>query len=193
MRISHLPRRTRSRLMATLVTLTFIVGQVMQPVYAAPASVPPLLSDQPIAAKVAAKPNIFYTLDDSGSMQYNFIPDFVTSTVANVAITKITGSASWRRHIASTAALFNGQFLNIMGTGAIQPEYIGEFWITLSCPHAFPYTIVGAPMTPATGASPTRRLRVLPRRHQCRRPAPRPSRATSRSRRRRSSPRISTA
>ena len=85
MRISHLPRRTRSRLMATLVTLTFIVGQVMQPVYAAPASVPPLLSDQPIAAKVAAKPNIFYTLDDSGSMQYNFIPDFVVNTAPQVA------------------------------------------------------------------------------------------------------------
>src|SRR4030095_15268297 len=34
----------------------------------------------PIAAKVAAKPNIVYTVDDSGSMASNFIPDFVTSS-----------------------------------------------------------------------------------------------------------------
>ncbi len=30
----------------------------------------------PIASKVTAKPNIMYTLDDSGSMAYNYIPDY---------------------------------------------------------------------------------------------------------------------
>ena len=35
------------------------------------------LTDQPIAAKVAAKPNIIFTLDDSGSMSLNYSPDFV--------------------------------------------------------------------------------------------------------------------
>lgn len=35
------------------------------------------LSDQPIQAKVAAKPNLLYTLDDSGSMMLSYIPDSV--------------------------------------------------------------------------------------------------------------------
>jgi type IV pilus assembly protein PilY1 len=35
------------------------------------------LADVPIAAKVTAKPNIVYTVDDSGSMSNYFLPDFV--------------------------------------------------------------------------------------------------------------------
>ncbi len=52
-----------------------IFGQVVPAAYAAPTP----LADVPIAAKVAAKPNIVYTFDDSGSMQYNYLPDFVVN------------------------------------------------------------------------------------------------------------------
>ncbi len=38
-----------------------------------------LLSDQPLAAKVAAKPNLLYTFDDSSSMLLRYSPDFVVT------------------------------------------------------------------------------------------------------------------
>ena len=39
-----------------------------------------LLSDQPIAAKVAARPNLLYTFDESGSMSLRYSPDYVVTT-----------------------------------------------------------------------------------------------------------------
>ncbi len=79
MRYPNPTRRASTRLLAGILTWTFVLGQVMQPVYAQTTP----LGDVPIAAKVAAKPNIVYTLDDSGSMNLNFLPDFVTA--ANTA------------------------------------------------------------------------------------------------------------
>ncbi len=38
-----------------------------------------VLADIPIAAKVAAKPNLLYTFDDSGSMSLPYIPDYVVT------------------------------------------------------------------------------------------------------------------
>src|SRR4030095_11966348 len=67
----HLGRQT----LVTVVSASLALGPMSQPAYAALTA----LADVPIAAKVAAKPNIVYTVDDSGSMASNFIPDFVTS------------------------------------------------------------------------------------------------------------------
>jgi len=70
--------RTRHRFqrwLAVALAWTLILGQFAQPVLAQ--SVPPVLADVPIAAKVQAKPNIVFTLDDSGSMLYTFLPDYV--------------------------------------------------------------------------------------------------------------------
>ena len=64
--------RTMTRMLASIVTWALIAGQVMQPVYA----VLTTLGDIPVAAKVCAKPNIVYTLDDSGSMSLNYVPGF---------------------------------------------------------------------------------------------------------------------
>src|SRR5260221_7375479 len=68
-------RHASSRMLAAVLTWAMILGQLTQPVYA---QLTPL-ADIPIAAKVTAKPNIVYTVDDSGSMNSNFIPDFVTA------------------------------------------------------------------------------------------------------------------
>ena len=76
----HTPQRPHSRIqrwLAAALTWTLIAGQVTLPVYAQ--TVPPALADVPIAAKVAAKPNIVYTVDDSGSMSSSYIPDWVVS------------------------------------------------------------------------------------------------------------------
>jgi len=75
MRNPNTTRHAATRMVAAVLTWAMILGQVLQPVYA---QVTPL-ADIPIAAKVTAKPNIVYTVDDSGSMNSNFIPDFVTS------------------------------------------------------------------------------------------------------------------
>src|SRR5260221_5539091 len=68
-------RHASSRMLAACLTWAMVLGQLTQPVYA---QLTPL-ADIPIAAKVTAKPNIVYTVDDSGSMNSNFIPDFVTA------------------------------------------------------------------------------------------------------------------
>jgi Tfp pilus tip-associated adhesin PilY1 len=147
MRSSNLRRSALSRALTTFVTFALIVAQTMQPVYAALTA----LADVPIAAKVSAKPNIFYTLDDSGSMQYNYIPDFVAHAITTVPVTKITRvGAVATVQVASTAALFVGQYINIMG--ATQPEYNGQFVInSIPTGTTFTITVPITPISPATG------------------------------------------
>jgi type IV pilus assembly protein PilY1 len=85
MQTANPTHRAAMRMLASVLTWALVAGQVMQPVYA----VLTPLGDIPIAAKVAAKPNIVYTLDDSGSMASNYIPDFVNdgpSTVNGISI-----------------------------------------------------------------------------------------------------------
>lgn len=136
-----------ARLLSALIAWTMTFG----PITAAYGANTPL-ADQPIAAKVSAKPNIIYTLDDSGSMQYNFLPDYVTSSAAaiNIGITRVgtTATASG----AGVSALSVGDWVNIIG--ANQAPYNGFVQI-LTKPSAttFTYTVAGAPATPATVAS----------------------------------------
>lgn len=137
------------RCLTGLVAITMALGPIGDPAYAALTR----LTDQPIAAKVAAKPNIVYTFDDSGSMNLNYLPDYVVAAApAALAIAPLTrvGTTATAK-VASTAALSAGMSVTIQG--ATQPEYNGVFQI-LAIPTAttFTYTIVGAPATPATGA-----------------------------------------
>ncbi len=62
--------------LAGLTAVTLAVGPGIQAANAALTE----LSDLPIAAKVTAKPNILYTLDDSGSMNLNYLPAFVINS-----------------------------------------------------------------------------------------------------------------
>ena len=108
MRSQHRTRQPMTRILAGILTWALVAGQVMQPVYA----VLTPLADVPIAAKVAAKPNIVYTLDDSGSMQLSYIPEFVVgnycrngSTAAACAAIPLYNSAF--THPPVMAADFN--------------------------------------------------------------------------------------
>ena len=65
-------RRPARHSLVALVSVSLVFGPLAESVYATPTP----LADVPIAAKVAAKPNIVYTLDDSGSMQYHYLPEF---------------------------------------------------------------------------------------------------------------------
>ncbi|MEO8345347.1 MAG: PilC/PilY family type IV pilus protein [Betaproteobacteria bacterium] len=136
MRTTNLPRHTHSRALSTIVTLALVVGQVVQPVYAATT----LLADQPIAAKVAAKPNIFYTLDDSGSMQYNYIPDYVVNAAGTTALSNITKiGTTATATTASTALLTTGDWVTI--AGANQIDFNGVFQITVTGGTTFTFQV----------------------------------------------------
>ncbi len=140
-------RRHACRALVALVSASLAFGPLVESAYAGPTP----LADVPIAAKVAAKPNIVYTLDDSGSMQFSYLPDWVLATAPLVTVTKITRvGTTATAQVASTAALSTGQYVVI--SGANQPEYNGQFPITVIDATHFTFTIVGAPTTPATGA-----------------------------------------
>jgi hypothetical protein len=97
------------------------------------------LADVPIAAKITAKPNVIYTLDDSGSMQYNFLPDYVTNAAANITGITLTRQGPvaattppppmvYRARTNCLAGLLSvnvGDYVNVIG--ATQPEYNGFF------------------------------------------------------------------
>ncbi|MCC7326109.1 MAG: hypothetical protein IT521_04825 [Burkholderiales bacterium] len=148
MRTSTPTRSTATRFLATLLAWTFIFGQTVQGAYA----VTTPLADVPIAAKVAAKPNIVYTLDDSGSMQYNYLPDYLTSTSATVNINlSRVGSVATSSSNSAFTALNVGDWVSIIG--ANQPEYNGYFQITdKPTTTKFSYDVTGTPATPATVA-----------------------------------------
>ena len=97
MRSQNRTRQPMTRMLAGILTWALVAGQVMQPVYA----VLTPLADVPIAAKVAAKPNIVYTLDDSGSMQLSYVPEFV---VGNYCRNGTTAAA------CAAIPLFNSAF-----------------------------------------------------------------------------------
>ena len=134
------------RALVALVSIGLALGPLAD---AARAQTP--LADIPIASKVTAKPNIVYTLDDSGSMQFNYLPDWVIASAPTASVTKITRvGATATVQVGSTAALAVGQWIII--AGASQPEYNGEFQIqAILSGTTFTITIVGTPVSPATG------------------------------------------
>ena len=78
------------RALASMLTLTLAIGPLGGTAYAALTP----LADVPIAAKVAAKPNIVYSLDDSGSMNLNFLPDFVIGNYCRNGNGRTTGNCA---------------------------------------------------------------------------------------------------
>lgn len=87
-----------------------------------------VLADSPIAAKVAAKPNLLYTLDDSGSMNLSYIPDWVINgpgqsapnntgpgycrATAGNTTTGCGTAYTWGYHVPMFSADFNRLYYN---------------------------------------------------------------------------------
>jgi type IV pilus assembly protein PilY1 len=83
------------RALAGLLAVTLAAGPGIEAAYGALTS----LSDLPIASKVTAKPNILYTLDDSGSMTLNYLPVFVINSyyrsgIGNTTCAGVPGNCS---------------------------------------------------------------------------------------------------
>src|SRR5665213_2545077 len=69
-----------NRILAASLAFFVGLGPVATPTYAALTA----LADEPINVKNSSKPNIVMTIDDSTSMFYDFLPDYVVGTVAYV-------------------------------------------------------------------------------------------------------------
>lgn len=112
----HSPLR---RFLAAVVAFALATAPVAPGAYAATT----LLTDQPIAAKVAAKPNIIFTLDDSGSMALDYIPDYVTGT------NPINTPPGYCRHTNGTTNQACGvsSGLAAMNPGYDEPMFASEF------------------------------------------------------------------
>src|SRR5262245_61812681 len=67
---------TRSKLLCALVSLAVIMPQGAFAANAVTLAEAPLLS----STTSAVKPNILFTLDDSGSMNYTYTPDWASSS-----------------------------------------------------------------------------------------------------------------
>ncbi len=81
-----------------------------------------VLSDQPLQAKVAAKPNLLYTLDDSGSMALSYIPDVII-TGPSVAVPNNLGPGYCRAAAGNTAVGCDTNF----AWGSDVPMFASEF------------------------------------------------------------------
>lgn len=113
----HSPFR---RTLAALVSVTMAFGPMAPGAYAATT-----LTDQPIAAKVAAKPNIIFTLDDSGSMALDYSPDSVPSAVP----APVASAAGYCRHTNGTTSQDCGVSSGFaaMNPGYDEPMFASEF------------------------------------------------------------------
>ena len=102
-----------TRCMASALFLALTLGPSAESAFAAT-----LLADTPIAAKVSAKPNIVYTLDDSGSMNLTYIPDYVVGAPGycrhtnGQTIMACNASFVWGRDLPMFAAEMNRLYYN---------------------------------------------------------------------------------
>ena len=117
-------RRPARRLLVALVSVSLMLGPWIE-AYATPTP----LADVPIAAKVSAKPNIVYTLDDSGSMQYHYLPEYVISTVAPLYCRSgnNTAACSCGNGATGASACVAAASVNYTGSFNSPPFYAADF------------------------------------------------------------------
>ncbi len=100
------------RWLAGLLALMIGLGPLASPAYAALTP----LADEPINIKNQAKPNIILTVDDSTSMLYDFLPDYVAS---NKYCRDRTGAMN-------TSCGYSGSPINTGSSQYVSPQYIWE-------------------------------------------------------------------
>ncbi|HET9337831.1 MAG TPA: PilC/PilY family type IV pilus protein [Casimicrobiaceae bacterium] len=105
------PQHPARRALASLLAFLIAFGPISPMV--AYASTP--LADGPINVNIKAKPNIVFTLDDSTSMQLDFLPDYVVVNSATNALTSYCRSSTGLQACGS-----NGS--------ATMPQYVHAEW-----------------------------------------------------------------
>ena len=152
--------------LAGALALALAFGPLSEPAYAATT----VLTDLPIASKVTAKPNIVYTLDDSGSMVNNYIPDFVQSntpvsgwaycrsglyTAANFGLAQCNGVGSPWNFPPFLDSDFNHMYYNPNVTYTAPKKYDGTSYIDQNAVNTVNWTKVQSDpyLSPATKPS----------------------------------------
>lgn len=120
MTTTHTRRFSRAtRLVAALVA-TVLAFAPASPLLAATTP----LADVPIAAKVTAKPNIVYTVDDSGSMNLTYLPDYVNLNYCRsgtgVSACAVGVSAGAVNNSFSSPPFFAAEFNHLMYNPNVQ-------------------------------------------------------------------------
>ncbi|MEO8848026.1 MAG: hypothetical protein ABI440_05295, partial [Casimicrobiaceae bacterium] len=119
-----------NRILAVSLAVFVGLGPIATPSYAALTA----LADEPINVKNSSKPNIVMTIDDSTSMFYDFLPDYVVGTVTYVknpdgTFSKTVTDAFCRgaNGAMGTACGYN-DFPTNSGDGGqyVSPQYIWE-------------------------------------------------------------------
>ena len=75
----------RSNVRTRALVATLAVALVLQPLAAAAAAITETLAEVPIQGLNPVKPNIVFTMDDSGSMGWDFLPDYVAWVASGIA------------------------------------------------------------------------------------------------------------
>ena len=113
----HRPTSFR-RFLAGLLSLLLALGPVATPAYAAVTS----LADEPLATRNQSKPNILMTVDDSTSMLYDFLPDYVIDAYCRSATGKMDADCGYGGSVYDfTAAVPTGG--KLLTPGYIYQQY----------------------------------------------------------------------
>ena len=102
-------RRWLAGVLAVLIGL----GPLATPAYAALTP----LGDEPLAVKSSAKPNIVLTVDDSTSMLFDFLPDYVVSTYCRGATGAMTAACGSIGAASDFTAVSGGKYFSPGYTG----------------------------------------------------------------------------
>ena len=139
--------------LAGAVALTMALGLFAESALAATAT----LADLPIASKVTAKPNIVYTLDDSGSMAYNYIPDYTVLNYcrSGTGLAACAGTANFNFPPFLTSD-FNRMYYNPNITYTAPKKYDGTSYPDQTAANTVNWTkVLSDPYLPVGGPFPT--------------------------------------
>ena len=90
----------RRREFNRILTAVVAASMLLQPLATYAATITPTLAESPLQGLNPVKPNIMYTMDDSGSMGWDFLPDytaFVTSSIYHCRDGQCGGATSRSR------------------------------------------------------------------------------------------------
>ena len=109
-------RSSLRRWLAGLLSLVIALGPLAPPSYAALT----LLADEPLNVRNASKPNIVLTVDDSTSMLFDFLPDYIVNAYCRDGTGKMAAACGQAGMANDFSAAGYGRFLS--------PGYIAQQW-----------------------------------------------------------------
>src|SRR5215468_2025305 len=113
--MSHLRLPTPlRRCLAGVLALLLGMGPIATPVYAFSFTAQgiTLLGDEPLNTRNSARPNIVFTADDSTSMLFDFLPDYVASAFCRGGLGSMTANCASTGAANDFTAVGGGKYLS---------------------------------------------------------------------------------